>query len=88
MNRQLNAAKKVEPLESQLTELHGRLPRGTVIIGGEADPRPAAALERLGERLECEVVVITGAGHHPWLEAPDEFASALRTALEPMSQRS
>lgn len=80
MNRQLNAAKKADPLESHVDELHERLPAGTVIIGGAGDSRPAEALRRLGGRLGCEVVLIPNAGHHPWLEAPDEFAAAFRAA--------
>jgi pimeloyl-ACP methyl ester carboxylesterase len=82
MNRQLNTATKVEPLESRVAELRRLLPPGTLVIGGSADPRPAAALVRLGERLACEVVLLDGAGHHPWLEAPAEFAAALRAAVE------
>jgi len=81
MNSQLNAAKKADPLESHVDELRERLPAGTVIIGGAGDSRPAAALRRLGGRLGCEVVLISNAGHQPWLEAPDQFAAVLRTAV-------
>jgi pimeloyl-ACP methyl ester carboxylesterase len=82
MNRQLNAAKKADPLESHVDELRERLPAGTVIIGGAGDSRPAEALRRLGARLGCEVVLIPNAGHHPWLEAPDEFTAAFRAVLD------
>jgi len=82
MNAQLNAAKKADPLEARLDELRDRLPPGAVIIGGDGDPRPADALRRLGTRLGCEVVVLPGAGHHPWLETPDRFAAVLRAALD------
>ncbi len=81
MNAQLNALKKVDPLESRVDELRELLPPGTVIIGGAGDSRPAAALRRLGARLDCEVVIIPDAGHDPWLEAPDQFSAAPRTAV-------
>ncbi|WP_250006671.1 alpha/beta fold hydrolase [Actinoplanes sp. M2I2] len=81
MNTQLNAATKADPLESHLNELRDRLPPGTVIIGGAADSRPADALKQLAARLKCKVVLIPDAGHHPWLEAPDQFATTFRAAV-------
>ena len=88
MNTHLNAAKKVDPLEDHLDEIREQLPPSSVIIGGGGDSRPAAALERLGARLECEVIIIPGAGHNPWLEAPEQFRTALRTAVERQVRRS
>jgi pimeloyl-ACP methyl ester carboxylesterase len=82
MNAQLNAARKASPLESRVDELREVLPPGAVIIGGAGDTRPAAALRRLGARLNCEVIIIPGAGHEPWLEAPGQFATALRAAAK------
>lgn len=82
MNSQLTAAKKTDPLESHVDELRERLPPGAVIIGGAGDTRPADALRRLGARLNCEVVIIPGAGHDPWLEAPGRFGAVLRAAVE------
>ncbi|MEU6073896.1 alpha/beta hydrolase [Micromonospora sp. NPDC047074] len=87
MNSQLNAAKKADPLESHVNELRERLPAGTVIIGGTDDSRPADALRRLGAHLGCEVVLIPNAGHHPWLEAPDQFTAAIRTAVARQTRR-
>jgi pimeloyl-ACP methyl ester carboxylesterase len=81
MNAQLNAAKKTDPLESHVDELRELMPPGAVIIGGAGDTRPADALRRLGARLNCEVIIIPNAGHEPWLEAPDQFAAAFRSAL-------
>ncbi len=80
MNAQLNAAKNADPLEAHLDELTELLPPGAVLIGA-GDSRPEAALRELGTRLRCEVVLIPGAGHHPWLEAPEQFATALRAAV-------
>jgi pimeloyl-ACP methyl ester carboxylesterase len=82
MNTQLNSLKKIDPLESRIAELRERMPSSAVIIGGAGDSRPAAALRRLGTQLDCEVVVIPDAGHDPWLEAPAEFAAALRAGVE------
>jgi pimeloyl-ACP methyl ester carboxylesterase len=81
MNSQLNAAKKIDPLESHVAELRERLPPGAVIIGGAGDTRPADALRRLGARLNCEVIIIPGAGHDPWLEAPGRFGAVLRAVV-------
>ncbi|HEX3778699.1 MAG TPA: alpha/beta hydrolase [Pseudonocardiaceae bacterium] len=86
MNSQLNAAKKADPLESHLDELREHWPPGAVIIGGAGDSRPADALRRLGTRLGCEVVIVPNAGHHPWLETPDQFAAAIRAALRRQTQ--
>jgi proline iminopeptidase len=63
-------------------ELRTLLPPGAVIIGGAGDTRPADALRRLGASLSCEVIIIPGAGHAPWLEAPDQFAAALRATVD------
>jgi pimeloyl-ACP methyl ester carboxylesterase len=81
MNRQLNADKKVDALESRVDDLRAALPARTVIIGGAGDSRPADFLRRLGTRLGCQVVIIPDAGHEPWLEAPDEFRAAFRAAV-------
>lgn len=86
MNSQLNAAKKTDPLESRVNELCELMPPGAVIIGGAGDTRPANALRRLGARLNREVVIIPGAGHDPWLEAPDQFGAVLRAAVERQTQ--
>jgi proline iminopeptidase len=81
MNAQLNADKRVVPLESQVDRLRDRLPPRTVLIGGDGDPRPAAFLRALAHDLGRDVTIISGAGHEPWLEKPAEFRAALRSAL-------
>ncbi len=81
MNAQLNADKRVVPLERQVAELRDHLPMGTSIIGGLGDPRPADLLEVAADHLGCRVTLIPSAGHEPWLEQPTEFRTALRTAV-------
>ncbi|WP_285100740.1 alpha/beta hydrolase [Promicromonospora sp. MEB111] len=81
MNAQLNADKRVDPLEHAIDRLRAVLPAGSAIIGGAGDPRPAALLRSLGAELGCAVTIIPGAGHHPWLERPGEFRAALRSAV-------
>lgn len=82
MNTQLNADKKVVPLESRVDRIRECLPPGAVIIGGEGDSRPAASLRHLGGVVGCEVIIIPGVGHDPWLEEPDQFGAVLRIAVE------
>ncbi|BCJ33705.1 hypothetical protein Athai_12080 [Actinocatenispora thailandica] len=81
MNAQLNAAKVTDPLEAHVDELRELLPPHAAIIGGADDTRPADNLRRLGTRLGCQVTLVADAGHHPWLEAPDEFSAAFRAAI-------
>lgn len=88
MNSQLNAAKKLDPLETHLDDLRLKTPADSVIIGGAGDSRPADALVRHGARVDCDVVIIDDAGHNPWLEAPEEFSSALRDAVERLTGQS
>jgi pimeloyl-ACP methyl ester carboxylesterase len=87
MNSRLNAAKKADPLESHVDELREHLPPGAMIIGGAGDSRPADALRRLAKRLNCEVTIVPKAGHHPWLEAPEQFGVALRAAVQRQTPR-
>ena len=81
MNTELNADKRVDPLEAQVDRLCEALPPTTVILGGEGDPRPAAFLQTLGNDLRRDVSIIAGAGHEPWLEQPAEFAAVFRAAV-------
>lgn len=82
MNSQLNADKRIDPLESQIARLQALLPPGVTIIGGEGDPRPTQFLCDLADRLGCGVAIIGGAGHEPWLEKPAEFEAAFRAAIQ------
>lgn len=50
-----------------------------LVVHGSGEPRPVSAVQRLAEGLpDSEVAVIEGAGHFPWLEAPERFASVVR----------
>ncbi|HEU5483754.1 MAG TPA: alpha/beta hydrolase [Microlunatus sp.] len=87
MNRQLNRDKRRQPLESQVDRLKAVLPPGSAIIGGDGDPRPAASLRHLADRLGCDVTIILGAGHEPWLEQPAAFTTVLRSAIHGCAAR-
>jgi pimeloyl-ACP methyl ester carboxylesterase len=81
MNAQLNADKRIDALEDDIDRLREVLPAGAAIIGGGGDPRPAGILRQLAKELGCDVTIIPGAGHHPWLDRPDEFRAALRRVV-------
>jgi proline iminopeptidase len=50
-----------------------------LIVHGSEDLRPLRATDGLLDALSlAERVVIEGAGHFPWVEAPEEFRAALR----------
>jgi proline iminopeptidase len=54
----------------------------TLVIHGGLDPRPASAVDSLVEAVpNAELHVIPEAGHHPWVEAPEEMVSILRMFL-------
>lgn len=88
MNAQLNADKRTDPLEGDIDGLRAALPAGSAIIGGAEDPRPAASLRQLAVELGCDVTIIPGAGHHPWMERRSEFGAALRGAVSRQVGRS
>lgn len=81
MSRQISVARHADPLDDRLDELTTAIPASTVLIGGAGDPRPAAVLVQLGARLNRPAVIIPDAGHEPWLEAPDLFATEFRKAI-------
>jgi proline iminopeptidase len=58
------------------------LPVRTLVLQGEADPRPARGARDLARRLPAaEFVLLPGRGHLPWLEQPDQFKQVLRAFL-------
>jgi proline iminopeptidase len=55
------------------------------MIHGAGDPRPAALA--IAEALpQAELAVIPDAGHFPWIERPDEVATALRAFLSALGR--
>lgn len=82
MNKQLNAAKRADPLENRLAELRAVMPVRAAIIGGSGDPRLASHLQRLGDQLGCVVTIIPDAGHEPWLERAAATGQALRVSID------
>lgn len=58
------------------------LPVRTLVLHGEADPRPARGACELAQLLPAaEFALLPGVGHLPWLEQPDQFKQALRAFL-------
>jgi proline iminopeptidase len=54
----------------------------TVILDGAQDIRPRWAVDSLEAALPSVTrTVFPETGHVPWLERPEEFAAALRTAF-------
>jgi proline iminopeptidase len=65
-------------IETQLPTIH--VP--TLIIHGDFDPIPLKSSEYLHEQIpESQIVVVTNAGHFPFIEQPERFVEALRTFL-------
>jgi proline iminopeptidase len=66
---------------SQLASIDVRV----LMIHGAGDPRPAALA--IAEALpQAELAVIPDAGHFPWIERPDEVATALRAFLSALGR--
>jgi len=58
------------------------LPVRTLVLHGEADPRPVRVARDIAQRLRAaEFVLLPEAGHLPWLEQPDQFQQVLRAFL-------
>jgi proline iminopeptidase len=68
--------------EPELIAACHRLTVPVLIIDGEDDIRPRWAVDSLEQALPAASrVVLPGAGHLPWLEEPEPFASALLSFL-------
>ncbi len=56
--------------------------RPVLLVHGDADPRPLAAVQALAEELaHGELVTLAGIGHFPYLEAPDALRKPVRRFL-------
>jgi proline iminopeptidase len=80
VNEQMHTSlnKMQHDIETQLPTIH--VP--TLIIHGDFDPIPVKSSEYLHEQIpESQIVVITKAGHFPFIEQPEQFVEALRTFL-------
>jgi proline iminopeptidase len=77
-NRQLSDETKTWD-EAALARQAAALRVPVLIVHGELDPRPHWAVDSLAAALpNVTVRKITGAGHLPWIEAPDETVEAVR----------
>jgi proline iminopeptidase len=77
-NAQLNAETKTWD-ETALAARCRALTVPVLVLHGERDPRPVWALDSLLDALpDGELRVVPGAGHLPWIEAPDLVAAQLR----------
>lgn len=86
INYECNAAMNAEARqvwrEAELVAACRGLSVPTLIVDGALDIRPRWAVDSLQQALPSATRVVLGnAGHVPWLEAPDEFSSALLTFL-------
>lgn len=77
-NAVLNAETRQTWREAELVAACRELATPTLIVDGAQDIRPRWAVDSLARALPSVTrVVLQDAGHVPWLEAPDEFLSAL-----------
>lgn len=81
-NRALTA--EVRALDEEaLLERCRELAVPVLLLHGAEDPRPATALDTLAAALpDVRVVIVPGAGHRPWVEAPVAVRSALTAFLD------
>jgi proline iminopeptidase len=79
-NAALNAETRQTWREAELVAACRELTTPTLIVDGARDIRPRWAVDSLAEALPSVTrVVLPDAGHVPWVEAPDEFVSAVLT---------
>ena len=78
----LNAELKSRWREAALLPGCRALDVPVLIVHGAQDPRPREAVNSLAEALpDATRVILPGAGHVPWLEAPDATRRSLRNFL-------
>lgn len=74
----LGMYKGLEVDAAALAAKYAVLPAPVLLIGGELDiwPTRFAAAEAIKLFRDGELVILPGAGHYPWLEAPEAFVAA------------
>lgn len=81
-NRELGAEFVRYFADQAIRERIRTLEAPVLLVHGDADPRPIAAVEALaGELRHGELVMLPGVGHFPYLEAPGGLGSAMRGFL-------
>lgn len=86
VNREVNAALNREAgpqaLAPDMPRRLAALAMPTLVMHGEKDPRPAWAARQVADAIPgAQWRLIAGAGHLPWVEAPDAVREALRAFL-------
>jgi proline iminopeptidase len=81
VNSECNGSLMAELYQLSLEDWAKRL-RGfeqpVLVIAGERDPRPVAAIDSLVAMLpSVEKLVLPDAGHFPWVERPERFTTAV-----------
>jgi proline iminopeptidase len=75
--------------EPELVDACRALTVPVLLVHGAADPRPSRAIESLATALpDAEVHVPPGAGHLPWVEAPDALESVSTAFLQRIDRES
>lgn len=82
VNRKLGADFARHFASPRIRERLRNLDAPVLVVHGDADPRPLAAVEALASELpRAELVVLPGVGHFPYLEAPEALRWVLRRFL-------
>ncbi|MCY3506072.1 MAG: alpha/beta fold hydrolase [Chloroflexi bacterium] len=78
LNAEMNGLEDSGALPAQMA----RIAAPTLVLDGEADPRPRWARAQVAELIpNARHLTIEGAGHDPWVEQPEATARALRRFL-------
>ena len=78
MNAELKLMEETGELPAQVR----RIMAPTLILDGEADPRPRWARAHVAQLIpDSRHVTVPRAGHEPWIEQPEATARALREFL-------
>jgi proline iminopeptidase len=82
VNRELGADFAQYFATASMRERLRNLDVPVLVVHGDADPRPLAAVEALASELPgAELVVLPEVGHFPYLEAPEALARVVRRFL-------